>query len=102
MNENCKSNDFHLVMSTSSSSCEKDPCLKEACAIQDCLNANNYNESKCLKVIDNLYLCCRKYYEENGPDKQTTCCPKFSLLQLKLKQRLLGKIDAELVELRRG
>lgn len=76
--------------------------MKEACAIQDCLNANNYNESKCLKVIDNLYLCCRKYYEENGPDKQTTCCPKFSLLQLKLKQRLLGKIDAELVELRRG
>lgn len=79
-----------------------DPCKPEACAIQDCLQQNNYNEAKCTKIIDNLYLCCKNYYKENGSDKQTTCCPKFSLLQLKLKQRELGKIDAEMIEHRRG
>lgn len=77
--------------------CE-DPCKPQACLIQDCLLANNYNEAKCTKVIDNLYLCCKKYYEENGTDQTTTCCPKFSLLQLKLKQRELGSIDAEMIE----
>ncbi|CUM46887.1 Cx9C motif-containing protein 4, mitochondrial [Debaryomyces fabryi] len=85
-----------------SSSGDSDPCHPEACAIQDCIQKNNYNESKCSKLIDNLYLCCKKYYEQNGTDKQTTCCPKFNLLQLKLKQRELGKIDAETIELRKG
>lgn len=85
-----------------SSSGDSDPCHPEACAIQDCIQKNNYNESKCSKLIDNLYLCCKKYYEQNGTDKQTTCCPKSNLLQLKLKQRELGKIDAETIELRKG
>lgn len=88
-------------MSDSSDSCSE-PCKPEACAIQNCLQANNYNESKCTKIIDNLYLCCKKYYEANDPDKQTTCCPKFNLLQLKLKQRELGKIDAEMINHRKG
>ncbi|CUM66198.1 uncharacterized protein PRCAT00003856001 [Priceomyces carsonii] len=78
-----------------------EPCKPEACAIQNCLEANGYNESKCSKLIDSLYLCCKQYYEENG-DEQTTCCPKLNLLKLKLKQRELGRIDAELVEHRRG
>lgn len=79
-----------------------EPCKAQACLIQDCLKSNNYNEAKCTKVIDNLYLCCKKYYEANGNDKPTTCCPKFSLLQLKLKQRELGQIDAELIDHRRA
>lgn len=74
-----------------------DPCKPEACAIQDCLSANGYNESKCTKIIDNLYLCCKKFYEKNGDEAKTLCCPKPNLLNLKLKQRELGKIDAELV-----
>ncbi|MCH0629535.1 hypothetical protein JNB11_06140 [Kocuria palustris] len=73
-----------------------DPCLPQACAIQRCLEKNGYNESKCSKVIDALYLCCKTFYEENGTD-QTTCCPKIEKLQLKLKQRELGQIDAELI-----
>lgn len=75
-----------------------EPCKAEACAIQDCLIGNGYNEAKCSKIINNLYLCCKKYYEEHGPEKQTTCCPKYNLLQLKLKQRELGQVDAEMIE----
>ena len=74
-----------------------DPCKPEACAIQDCLQSNGYNEAKCTKLIDKLYLCCKQFYETNGP-QQTTCCPKFDLLQLKLKQRELGQIDALVID----
>lgn len=75
-----------------------DPCKPEACAIQSCLESHQYNEAKCTKVIDALYLCCKQYYESNHTKDPTTCCPKFNLLQLKLKQRELGKIDAQLIE----
>lgn len=77
-----------------------DPCKPEACAIQDCLKRTGYNEAKCTKVIDQLYLCCKQFYEDKGPEASSLCCPKFNLLQLKLKQRELGKIDAELIERR--
>lgn len=80
---------------------DKNDCKPYACAIQDCLEFNGYNESKCTKVIDELYKCCKTFYEKNGPGAQSVCCPKFNLLQLKLKQRLLGKIDAELYQLKR-
>ncbi|KAG2734079.1 hypothetical protein G9P44_003604 [Scheffersomyces stipitis] len=79
-----------------------DPCKPQACAIQDCLSANGYNESRCTKLIDELYLCCKQFYEKNGAESTTVCCPKFKLLQLKLKQRELGNIDAELIEHRTG
>ncbi|KAK6201061.1 Cx9C motif-containing protein 4, mitochondrial [Scheffersomyces amazonensis] len=80
-----------------SSSRNSDPCKPQACAIQDCLQANKYDESKCTKIIDELYLCCKNFYENNGKDSHTVCCPKFNLLQLKLKQRELGPIDAKLL-----
>ncbi|ODV70036.1 DUF1903-domain-containing protein [Hyphopichia burtonii NRRL Y-1933] len=73
-------------------------CKPKACAIQDCLSANGYNESKCSDLIDKLYLCCKNMYEKEGPDAHSVCCPKLSLLNLKLKQRELGKIDAELLD----
>lgn len=75
-----------------------DPCLPQACAIQNCLEKNGYNESKCTKVIDELYLCCKKFYDDNGGTELTTCCPKVLLLKLKLEQRNLGSIDAEVLE----
>lgn len=80
---------------------DQNTCKSYACAIQDCLQANGYNESKCTKVIDELYKCCKQFYVDNGPDALSVCCPKFNLLQSKLKQRLLGKIDAELITARR-
>lgn len=75
---------------------KKEPCLPQACAIQRCLETNGYNEAKCTKVIDDLYLCCKQFYEANGP-QQTTCCPKVNLLQLKLKQRQLEPLEANLI-----
>lgn len=78
-----------------------DPCKPEACAIQACLGKNGYNEAKCTDLIDKLYLCCKNHYLQNG-EIQTTCCPKPKLLNLKLKQRELGNIDAELIETRKA
>ncbi|KAI5964900.1 CMC4 [Candida pseudojiufengensis] len=88
-----------------SADCEQDlsqTCKAKACAIQDCLQRNGYNESKCTKYIDELYKCCKEFYEENGPDAKSVCCPKFPLLQRKLEQRSLGRIDAELIRQGRG
>ena len=61
-------------------------CQKEACAIQDCLQSNGYNEDRCSRLIDNLYKCCKKFYAEN-PEIGSRCCPRPELLKLKLKQR---------------
>lgn len=88
----------HLIMSTN----ETSECKPFACAIQDCLLANGYDESKCSKAIDALYKCCKGFYETNGPSAQSVCCPKFNLLQKKLERRKLGPIDAKLLETRRG
>ncbi|WPK25807.1 hypothetical protein PUMCH_003138 [Australozyma saopauloensis] len=76
---------------------ENSTCKPFACAIQNCLQENGYNESKCTKVIDELYKCCREFYEKEGPEALSVCCPKFNLLQLKLKQRLMKQIDAKLI-----
>lgn len=39
---------------------DKEPCQKYACAIQSCLKANNYNESKCEEAIEAMRKCCAK------------------------------------------
>lgn len=62
-------------------------CKAEACAIQNCLRSNNYNESRCDQVIDELYRCCAKFYKESDPKGMTPCCPKPDLLRIKMKQR---------------
>ncbi|KAF7860766.1 hypothetical protein EAF04_008284 [Stromatinia cepivora] len=63
------------------------PCHSKACAIQDCLAKNNYNEEKCRSQVDALYDCCNAFYEKNGDDAKTVSCPKANLLRLKMKQR---------------
>uniref|UniRef100_A0A671KG81 C-x(9)-C motif containing 4 homolog (S. cerevisiae) n=1 Tax=Sinocyclocheilus anshuiensis TaxID=1608454 RepID=A0A671KG81_9TELE len=37
---------------------QKDPCQKQACAIQRCLQANKYIESLCEDVIQATRKCC--------------------------------------------
>ncbi|KAM3508050.1 hypothetical protein MY11210_006898 [Beauveria gryllotalpidicola] len=64
----------------------KPPCHPPACAIQDCLTKNNYNEAKCQDVIKALYTCCEFFYERYGDDASSPSCPKPSLLRLKMKQ----------------
>ncbi|XP_054891788.1 cx9C motif-containing protein 4 [Poeciliopsis prolifica] len=50
---------------------QKDPCQKQACAIQKCLQANKYMESMCEDVIRNMRRCC----EIHG--RNSTCCSGF-------------------------
>ncbi|KAK3945261.1 Cx9C motif-containing protein 4 [Diplogelasinospora grovesii] len=65
----------------------KPPCHPRACAIQDCLTKNGYNEAKCAKFVDALYECCQAFYEKNGEDAISASCPKAGLLKLKMQQR---------------
>lgn len=66
------------------------PCHSLACAIQDCLSRNSYNEEKCKAEVDNLYQCCKAFYQRQGENANTVSCPKASLLRLKMKQRSQG------------
>ncbi|KDE09628.1 hypothetical protein MVLG_00035 [Microbotryum lychnidis-dioicae p1A1 Lamole] len=59
------------------------PCQSEACAIQDCLMAKNYQETQCQDVIDRLYQCCEKMIKQNGT---STACPKPSVVDRKLRE----------------
>ncbi|KAI5934460.1 cx9C motif-containing protein 4 [Manis javanica] len=51
---------------------QKDPCQKQACEIQKCLQANNYMESKCQAVIHELLKCCARY-----PKGRSLVCSGF-------------------------
>ncbi|KAL2178662.1 uncharacterized protein P884DRAFT_257885 [Thermothelomyces heterothallicus CBS 202.75] len=66
------------------------PCHPRACAIQDCLTRNAYNEAKCARFVDALYECCQAFYERNGDKAVTASCPKPDLLRLKMEQRRKG------------
>ncbi|XP_005994802.1 cx9C motif-containing protein 4 [Latimeria chalumnae] len=50
----------------------KDPCQKQACEIQKCLQANNYLEDKCAHLIREMRKCCAIYSGENS-----ICCSGF-------------------------
>ncbi|XP_037813965.1 cx9C motif-containing protein 4 [Lucilia sericata] len=47
---------------------KKDPCKANACRIQACLKENNYQEDKCLEVLEQMRQCCLKWH------KQSLCC----------------------------
>lgn len=51
----------------------KDRCKKEACRIQACLNENNYQEDKCLEVLEQMRICCLKWH------KESLCCSGIDL-----------------------
>ncbi|EPS42903.1 hypothetical protein H072_3132 [Dactylellina haptotyla CBS 200.50] len=57
------------------------------CAIQDCIQKNRFDESKCQEQIDALYACCAEFYRLKGRDARSVSCPKPNLLDLKIKQR---------------
>ncbi|KAI0111541.1 DUF1903-domain-containing protein [Daldinia grandis] len=65
----------------------KPPCHPRACAIQDCLGKNGYDEAKCSRYIDALYECCDAFYKKHGDGATSPSCPKANLLRLKMKQR---------------
>ncbi|XP_014376117.1 cx9C motif-containing protein 4 [Alligator sinensis] len=51
---------------------QKDPCQKQACEIQKCLQANNYMASKCEAVLHEMRRCCARY-----PKGRSICCSGF-------------------------
>ncbi|KAF8542048.1 hypothetical protein BDD12DRAFT_826493 [Trichophaea hybrida] len=78
------------------------PCYPRACVIQACLQKNGYNESRCGAQIDALYECCSEMYKREGLASKNVCCPKESLLKLKMKQRAEEKATgAEVQKTRR-
>ncbi|XP_055036399.2 cx9C motif-containing protein 4 [Misgurnus anguillicaudatus] len=52
---------------------QKDPCQKQACEIQKCLQANRYIESRCENVIQAMRKCCEAHAGENS-----VCCSGFA------------------------
>ncbi|KAM3911710.1 cx9C motif-containing protein 4 [Leptodactylus fuscus] len=50
----------------------KDPCQKAACAIQKCLQLNNYMENRCEQEIQAMRDCCSKL-----ATRQSICCSGF-------------------------
>lgn len=74
-----------------------DPCKPQACAIQNCLKKNGYNESNCTKLIDQLYSCCKGFYKIEGTEARSPCCPTPKLLKFKMEQRRKEMVDAKLL-----
>lgn len=54
---------------------KEESCHKEACAIQTCLQKNNYQESKCQESINQLYQCCEKLLKSGG--ESASCSKKI-------------------------
>ena len=44
----------------------KDPCQRQACAIQDCLKKNNYQEEKCQDIIQLMMDCCNTVAKDSS------------------------------------
>ncbi|XP_078612978.1 cx9C motif-containing protein 4-like [Branchiostoma floridae x Branchiostoma japonicum] len=49
-----------------------DPCQRQACDIQVCLQANNYKESRCESVLRAMERCCEKPWAQDS-----VCCSGF-------------------------
>ncbi|RDA85995.1 hypothetical protein CP532_4867 [Ophiocordyceps camponoti-leonardi (nom. inval.)] len=60
------------------------PCHPRACAIQDCLSRNNYDEAKCSDAVKALYDCCQRFYERFGDDAKTPSYGRGSAASYKL------------------
>ncbi|CAG8525039.1 9405_t:CDS:2 [Funneliformis mosseae] len=45
---------------------DSQPCLREACQIQTCLQENDFQEARCQNAIDKLLQCCEKLLKSGG------------------------------------
>ncbi|XP_061105016.1 cx9C motif-containing protein 4 [Conger conger] len=61
---------------------QKDPCQKQACEIQKCLQANKYIESRCQDVIREMRRCCSALV-----GKESVCCSGFAREQKTEEER---------------
>ncbi|KAL1408469.1 Cx9C motif-containing protein 4, mitochondrial [Vanrija albida] len=67
-------------------------CQAEACAIQACLQKNNYAEARCAAAVRDLYACCAAMYararDAGVPEAEakSESCPIPSVVARKMKQ----------------
>ena len=71
------------------------PCNPHACAIQTCMQ-KNLNQEKCSHLIDDLYRCCARFYNQKGAKADTESCPILPVVRRKLKA--IGEQDRLQVE----
>lgn len=71
------------------------PCNPHACAIQTCMQ-KTLNQEKCSHLIDDLYRCCAKFYNQKGAKADTESCPILPVVRRKLKA--IGEQDRLQVE----
>ncbi|WBW74417.1 mitochondrial intermembrane space protein [Schizosaccharomyces osmophilus] len=66
-------------------------CQKEACNLQNCIQRNQYNQSKCEEYINSLLKCCNLWYSQNGSESKESpnSCPQYSILLRQMKDRQL-------------
>ncbi|PWN52892.1 DUF1903-domain-containing protein [Violaceomyces palustris] len=84
-------------------SLDSNPCHPIACKIQGCLERTGFNQAKCEHLIDDLYRCCAKFYQERGPQAEADSCPLLSVVQRRLKQmekegKNVGRNGGELIQ----
>ncbi|XP_060652081.1 cx9C motif-containing protein 4 [Drosophila nasuta] len=61
------------------SKARKDPCKPYACRIQACLSENNYQEDRCVEVLEQMRVCCLKWH------KESLCCSGIDLQKSYIK-----------------
>ncbi|XP_060791246.1 cx9C motif-containing protein 4 [Neoarius graeffei] len=52
---------------------QKDPCQKQACAIQKCLQAQSYSEERCGDALRAMRRCCELHAAH-----ESVCCSGFT------------------------
>lgn len=60
------------------------PCNPHACAIQSCMQ-KTMDQGKCESYINDLYRCCARFYNQQGPKADTESCPILPVVRRKLK-----------------
>lgn len=60
--------------------------LPIACALQNCLSSNTYNQEKCDKFMRELYRCCDEMYKQEGRNAESTACPMQSVVERWLRK----------------
>ncbi|SPO28109.1 related to Cx9C motif-containing protein 4, mitochondrial [Ustilago trichophora] len=62
------------------------PCYPRACAIQSCLQRSGFDQSRCEHLIDDLYRCCAKFYQQRGKDAEADSCPIPSVVERRIRK----------------
>ncbi|CCD31341.1 mitochondrial intermembrane space protein, mature-T-Cell Proliferation I type ortholog, unknown biological role Cmc4 [Schizosaccharomyces pombe] len=66
-------------------------CQKEACNLQSCIQRNQYNQGNCEKFVNDLLLCCKRWYDKNSltGNEAPHTCPELKPLLRQLSSRNL-------------